>query len=63
MVEATEASEQRPVLIDSYLANAIEVDVDAIYDGSEIFIGIRTYGPEESVLTGEYKMPRFKRVK
>ena len=30
--------------------------------GSEIFIGIRTYCPEETVLKGEYKMPRFKRV-
>ena len=27
--------------------------------GSEIFIGLRTYGPEESVLKGNYKIPRF----
>lgn len=27
--------------------------------GSEIFIGLRTYGPEESVLKGKYKIPRF----
>jgi hypothetical protein len=27
--------------------------------GSEIFIGVRTYGPEESVLKGNYKIPRF----
>ncbi len=27
--------------------------------GSEIFIGVRTYGPEESVLIGKYKIPRF----
>ena len=27
--------------------------------GSEVFIGLRTYGPEESVLDGTYKMPRF----
>jgi hypothetical protein len=31
--------------------------------GSEIFIGIRIYGPEQSVLKGEYKMPRFDRLK
>lgn len=27
--------------------------------GSEIFIGLRTYGPEKSVLEGAYKIPRF----
>ncbi|MCK5499299.1 MAG: DUF1214 domain-containing protein, partial [Gammaproteobacteria bacterium] len=30
--------------------------------GSEIFIGLRTYGPEENVLDGTYKIPRFKLV-
>ena len=30
--------------------------------GSSIFIGLRTYGPEESVLTGAYKIPRFELV-
>ena len=30
--------------------------------GSEIFIGLRTYGPEENVLKGEYKIPRFELV-
>jgi hypothetical protein len=30
--------------------------------GSSIFIGLRTYGPEESVLKGEYKIPRFELV-
>jgi hypothetical protein len=30
--------------------------------GSEVFIGLRTYGPEESVLDGTYKMPRFELV-
>ncbi|TET49757.1 MAG: carbamoyl-phosphate synthase large subunit [Actinomycetota bacterium] len=36
---ATEVSHDRPILIDKFLERAIEVDVDAIYDGSEIFIG------------------------
>ena len=31
--------------------------------GSKIFIGLRTYGPEESVLKGIYKMPRFTLLK
>ena len=30
--------------------------------GSEIFIGLRTYGPEKEVLEGTYKMPRFELV-
>ena len=30
--------------------------------GSEVFIGLRTYGPEENVLSGEYKIPRFELV-
>lgn len=30
--------------------------------GSNIFIGLRTYGPEQSVLDGTYKIPRFERL-
>ena len=36
---ATEVSGNRPILIDRFLERAIEVDVDAIYDGEELFIG------------------------
>ncbi len=36
---AMEAAQGAPVLIDKYLENAIEVDVDAIYDGTDIYIG------------------------
>ncbi len=36
---ATEVSNDRPILIDKFLERAIEVDVDAIYDGEELFIG------------------------
>jgi carbamoyl-phosphate synthase large subunit len=32
-------SNDRPVLIDKFLERAIEVDVDVIYDGEEMFIG------------------------
>ena len=39
MSEAVEASEQRPVLVDSYLENAVEVDVDCISDGDTSVIG------------------------
>ena len=36
---ATVVSNDRPVLIDKFLERAIEVDVDAVYDGDELFIG------------------------
>ena len=39
MNEAVEASQERPVLIDSYLENAIELDVDCISDGDTPVIG------------------------
>ncbi len=35
----TEASRERPVLIDKYIDNAIEAEVDAVCDGRELFIG------------------------
>jgi len=30
--------------------------------GGDIFIGLRTYGPEKTVLDGTYKIPRFELV-
>ena len=39
MKTAVKVSGAHPVLIDRYLSNAIEVDVDAISDGKEVFIG------------------------
>lgn len=36
---AVEVSQEHPVLIDSFLQDAIEIDVDAISDGEEVFIG------------------------
>lgn len=39
MVEAVEASEERPVLIDRYLEHAVEVDVDCLSDGDISVIG------------------------
>jgi len=37
--EAVEVSSKKPILLDSYLTDAIEVDVDVISDGSAIEIG------------------------
>ena len=39
MDEAVRVSREYPVLIDKFLQNAIEVDVDAIADGRDVFIG------------------------
>jgi carbamoyl-phosphate synthase large subunit len=39
MERAVEASPEHPVLIDKFLDNAIEVDVDAIADGTNCYIG------------------------
>ena len=39
MKHAVEASPEHPILIDDFLENAIEVDVDAISDGRSVVIG------------------------
>jgi carbamoyl-phosphate synthase large subunit len=39
MKEAVRVSRNHPVLIDSYLQNAIELDVDAVCDGEDVLIG------------------------
>jgi carbamoyl-phosphate synthase large subunit len=39
MTHAVSASPEHPVLIDKFLADAIEVDVDALADGEEVVIG------------------------
>ena len=36
---ATTASPEHPVLIDRFLDDAIEVDVDALYDGEQLYLG------------------------
>ncbi|HET9971254.1 MAG TPA: carbamoyl-phosphate synthase large subunit [Streptosporangiaceae bacterium] len=39
MSRATEVSPGHPVLIDKFLDDAIEIDVDALYDGDELYLG------------------------
>ena len=39
MAEAVEASPEHPILIDKFLEDAIEVDVDAVCDGERTIIG------------------------
>jgi carbamoyl-phosphate synthase large subunit len=36
---ATQASPEHPVLIDRFLDDAIEIDVDALYDGENLYLG------------------------
>ncbi len=36
---ATEISTEHPVLVDRFLDDAVEIDVDALYDGTELFLG------------------------
>ncbi|MEU3187384.1 carbamoyl-phosphate synthase large subunit [Streptomyces sp. NPDC006923] len=39
IAESTEISPSRPVLVDRFLDDAIEIDVDALYDGTELYLG------------------------
>ncbi len=39
VLRATEAGPEHPVLIDRFLDDAIEIDVDALYDGNELYLG------------------------
>ncbi|MGN6130653.1 MAG: carbamoyl-phosphate synthase large subunit, partial [Nocardioidaceae bacterium] len=36
---ATEVSPEHPVLVDRFLDDAVEIDVDALYDGQQLFLG------------------------
>lgn len=36
---ATEASPEHPVLVDRFLDDAVEIDVDALYDGDDLYLG------------------------
>ena len=51
---AVVVSGKNPVLIDSYLRNAIEVDVDAVSDGSEVYVaGIMEHIEEAGIHSGD----------
>tara|TARA_B100001057_G_scaffold498771_1_gene606970 strand:+ start:1775 stop:5020 length:3246 start_codon:yes stop_codon:yes gene_type:complete len=52
--DAIEVSGLNPVLIDNYLSNAIEVDIDAICDGSNVFVaGVMEHIEEAGVHSGD----------
>ncbi|WP_017975988.1 carbamoyl-phosphate synthase large subunit [Actinopolyspora halophila] len=39
IARATEVSPEHPVLVDNFLDDAIEIDVDALADGNEVYVG------------------------
>ena len=54
ITEAVHVSDGSPVLIDSYLRDAIEVDVDALCDGEDVFIcGIMEHIEEAGIHSGD----------
>ncbi|CDG64572.1 MAG: carbamoyl-phosphate synthase large subunit [Methanobacterium sp.] len=54
MKEAVRISPEHPILVDKFLEDAIEVDVDALSDGEEVFIGgIMEHIEEAGVHSGD----------
>ncbi|MFC5730078.1 MULTISPECIES: carbamoyl-phosphate synthase large subunit [Nocardioides] len=39
ITRATEVTPEHPVLVDRFVDDAVEIDVDALYDGEELFLG------------------------
>ena len=51
---ATEITPNHPVLIDRFLDDAIEIDVDALYDGNELFLaGVMEHIEEAGIHSGD----------
>ena len=54
MKNAAIISKKHPVLVDKYLSHAIEIDVDAVSDGKDVFIGgIQEHIEEAGVHSGD----------
>jgi carbamoyl-phosphate synthase large subunit len=54
MREAVEYSQERPVLIDHFLENAVEVDIDALCDSEDVLIaGIMQHIEEAGIHSGD----------
>ena len=52
--EAFKAGEKNPILIDKFIDNAMEVDVDAISDGKQVFVaGIMQHIEEAGIHSGD----------
>ena len=54
ILKATEITPNHPVLIDRFLDDAIEIDVDALFDGSELFLaGVMEHIEEAGIHSGD----------
>ncbi|MBD1172410.1 carbamoyl-phosphate synthase large subunit [Pelagibacterales bacterium SAG-MED05] len=54
VLEAFKAAEKNPILIDKFIANAMEVDVDALSDGKQVFVaGIMQHIEEAGIHSGD----------
>jgi carbamoyl-phosphate synthase large subunit len=52
--QATEASPDHPILIDRFLDDAIEIDVDALFDGEDMYLGgIMEHVEEAGIHSGD----------
>jgi carbamoyl-phosphate synthase large subunit len=57
MKSAVRVSKKRPILVDKYLTHAIEIDVDAVCDGEDVYIGgILEHIEEAGVHSGDATM-------
>lgn len=57
MIKAVKVSPEHPILIDKYLEDAIEIDVDALSDGTDVVIGgIMEHIEEAGVHSGDSAM-------
>lgn len=51
---ATEISDDRPVLVDRFLEDAVEIDVDALCDGTEVYLaGVMEHIEEAGIHSGD----------
>ena len=51
---ATEASPEHPVLVDRFLDDAVEIDVDALFDGDELYLaGVMEHIEEAGIHSGD----------
>ena len=51
---STEINAEHPVLVDRFLDDAIEIDVDALYDGTELFLaGVMEHIEEAGIHSGD----------
>jgi carbamoyl-phosphate synthase large subunit len=57
MKSAAKVSKRHPILVDKYLTHAIEIDVDAVCDGNDVYIGgILEHIEEAGVHSGDATM-------